>query len=439
MTGTLRTNSTNAILTMNEKEAENSQRLAEMIIQRGRPDKDSETQLFPLSLSSVGMRKSNLADLLDCLTPVATKSRREQDLLRFRANIQSILLGAVASAFSYRWLAISTRNENLKEDGLLGQFKFSRRRVEKILALLLDEGWLVMGRKGYLGKGTGNRRSKSSQYFAGDKLIRLFTSCLYEFDGAMELPTYHKFKDFSVELIPSPDTYDANEHILRRYNQHMSEHSWAMKGPTIRTFNETVCRGGRLYNRFQNLANRRIPLRKSTLIDGCPIAEPDFSCNHLRMAAALSGHELPADPYSALIEQVGGDPKKHRDVAKQFFTSCIGAKEIKQKNGMMTAAAKLPDKTKRIRIVTYKNLLEATNDLYPWIESNKIFFNDRGSQLQKYEGDIALKMIEWSVNENIPLLPVHDSFAVRNIDEERTRIMMDISWNQVVSGARLYR
>jgi hypothetical protein len=105
----------------------------------------------------------------------------------------------------------------------------------------------------------------------------------------------------------------------------MAAHSWAKKGPTTRAFSKNLERGGRLHNAFQNIVNRRVPIRKSTLLDGSPMAEPDFSCNHLRMASKLVGEDLSEDPYSDIVRAIGGDASIHRNSAKKFITVCINA------------------------------------------------------------------------------------------------------------------
>ena len=44
--------------------------------------------------------------------------------------------------------------------------------------------------------------------------------------------------------------------------------------------------------------------------------------------------------------------------------------------------------------------------------------------MQWLEGEIALKMLQWATEEQIPLLAVHDAFAVRDIDGTKTNTRM---------------
>ncbi len=78
-------------------------------------------------------------------------------------------------------------------------------------------------------------------------------------------------------------------------------------------------------------------------------------------------------------------------------------------------------------------MLEATEKLFPWVNKEKIFFNDAGARMQKLEGEIGLRMFKWALNEEVPMLSVHDAFAVKEKDEERTMERMNEEWIKVVN------
>lgn len=423
---------------MDTLEQENSKQLAELIIRNGTPDKDAETQLMSYSLEASGLRRRHMADLLTDLTAKATKSSNVGVITTHRNNIQSIMIGAIAAAFNYKWLAISTRSNNHTKEFTLGQLDFSRRRLERILPVLIEDGWLITGRRGFLSQ-SARTPSKSSQYFAGERLIRYFCDSLYRFSTPLEIESYHRFNNFPQGSSPDSSLFSSNEGVLRRYNRFMQEHSWAMKGPTVRTFSESTERGGRLHTNFQNIVNRRIPIRRSTLLSGKKIVEPDFSCNHFRMAAALVGEELPADPYAELIAAVGKDPTVYRNQAKAFITRCIGAKSLKQKGGLMQAAAKGTGQGEKTEMELFRALLSTTDKLFPWVTQESIFFNDVGAKMQKLEGEIGLGMLKWALSEKKPLLLVHDSCAVREEDGKVTKEKMQEEWKKVIENAKRQR
>jgi hypothetical protein len=411
-------------------ERRNSRELAQLIIDKGAPANDDSTQLLPYRLSDLSLRKSDLDDILDDLTSKVTQSRDKIVVNQHRSNIKHLLLGTLAAAFDFKNVAISTRTEHHHGDQLLGKLGFDRRRLQRILPVLIEEDWIRSTLHGY--RSTGSMPSKSSQYFAGEKLLNHFSDCLYEVENDMVLPCYHKFNYFPLGEAPALAFYEENEALLRRYNLFMAEHSWAKKGPTTRAFSESIERAGRLHNAFQNIVNRRVPIRKSTLLDGSPMAEPDFSCNHLRMASKLVGEDLSADPYSDIVRAIGGDESINRGMAKKFVTVCIGAISLKQKGGLMQKCSKEKNTTP-IPMNTFRAMLEATEKLFPWVNKEKIFFNDAGARMQKLEGEIGLRMFKWALNEEVPMLSVHDAFAVKEKDEGRTKERMNEEWLKVVN------
>jgi|TARA_R110000796_G_scaffold49296_1_gene117763 hypothetical protein len=411
-------------------ERSNSRELAQLIIDKGVPANDASTQLLPYRLSDLSLRKSDLDHILDDLTSKVTKSRDKTVVNQHRSNIKHLLLGTLAAAFDFKNVAISTRTEHHQGDQLLGKLGFDRRRLQRILPILIEEDWIRSTLHGY--RSTGSMPSKSSQYFAGEKLLNHFSDCLYEVENDMVLPCYHKFNEFPLGEAPALALYEENEALLCRYNLFMAEHSWAKKGPTTRAFSKSMDRAGRLHNAFQNIVNRRVPIRKSTLIDGSPMAEPDFSCNHLRMASKLVGEDLSADPYSDLVRAIGGDASINRNLVKKFITVCIGATSLNQKGGLMLECSRAKNTTP-IPTETFRAMLEATEKLFPWINKEKIFFNDAGARMQKLEGEIGLRMFKWALNEEVPMLSVHDAFAVKEKDKERTMERMKEEWIKVIN------
>ena len=417
-------------------ERSNSRELAQLIIMKGVPANDASTQLLPYRLSDLSLSKNDLDEILGDLTSKVTDSRDPKVINQHRSNIKHLLLGTLAAAFDFKNVAISTRTEHHQGDQLLGNLGFDRRRLERILPVLIEEKWIRHTLHGY--RSTGSAQSKSSQYFAGEKLINHFSDCLYEVENDMVLASYHKFNDFPMGEIPTLGRYEENEALLRKYNLFMVEHRWAKKGPTTRSFSRSIERAGRLHNSFQNIVNRRVPIRTSTLLDGSPIAEPDFSCNHLRMASKLVGEDLSADPYSDIVRAIGGDESKDRNMAKKFVTVCIGATSLKQKGGLMVECSKANNSTP-IPIATFRAMLEATEMLFPWVKKEKIFFNDVGARMQKLEGEIGLGMFQWAINEEVPMLSVHDAYAVKEKDEGRTKERMDKEWIKVINNNKQTR
>ena len=209
----------------------------------------------------------------------------------------------------------------------------------------------------------------------------------------------------------------------------MRDHSWAMKNPSSRSVKDFVGRSGRINNSYQNLANRRLPLRINTLLDGEAIKEPDFTCNHLYMASYLVGEDLPTDPYNYIAEET----VLSRDKIKAVITRCLGATSKQQKGLLIRDAHK--DSKVPMSADAFRAILSSIEKNYPWVESNHLFFNDIGTRMQWLEGEIGLDMLKWSTDSNTPLLAVHDAYAVRSFDEDTTyNKMLDVR-TQVLNRA----
>ena len=326
--------------------------------------------------------------------------------------------------------SIADKPIKLADGEYLNGLGFSRRRMQRIVDTLCEENIMYLGRKGFRDL-RPNETSKASQYYPTTKFIQLFSSSLYSTYGDFSDYEPLKFDRFEAADMPSATSVNEWQRILTRYNDFMSDHTWAMKNPSSRSLKDFVGRGGRINNYYQNLVNRRIPLRTSTLIDGEAIVEPDFSCNHLRMASYIVGEELPADPYSDIAKETG----LSRDKIKTVITKCFGAVTAGRSKGKLLRDSS-SDKRSPMSVDDFKAIRSSVEHNYPWITKDELFFNDVGTRMQWLEGEIALKMLQWATEEQIPLLAVHDAFAVRDIDGSNTNTRMLEVWKEVVEKAK---
>ncbi|AGG34387.1 hypothetical protein D521_1821 [beta proteobacterium CB] len=407
-------------------EEENSHQLTANLMQQPLPHNDDSTAIQLYKLSDFGLRKSQIGILLEGVLPLVVKSTRATDISLYRQNLRHIVFALVASVYRQEWLAISTRDIHYRSDARLGKLGFSRRRIQRILEVLIAEGYAIAGRVGYRHLGDPSL-SKCSQYFATAKLMEYFSGCLYEFQSEMLLDSYHEFNDFPEVTIPAIDMYSKNEALLKEYNRFMADHWWAKKGPTTRSFSKNLERGGRVNTAYQTIVNRRLPIRERTLLDGERIAEPDFSANHLRLSAALLGEQMPDDPYDAITTATGAT----RQQAKGFITRVLGCVSIRQKGGQIKSLYQ-PNKD-GLTADLYRSLLHAFYREYPWLESQQVFYNDTGARMQLLEGEIALKMFRWAIDTNTPLISVHDSFACKWYHEQHVWEAMQEFWIETVN------
>jgi len=110
----------------------------------------------------------------------------------------------------------------------------------------------------------------------------------------------------------------------------------------------------------------------------------------------------------------------------------MGASTLSQKGYLIANSHK---ETIPVSADEFRMVLASFEQNYPW--TNDIFFHDFGTRLQYLEGRIALYMMDWAVAEDVPLLAVHDAYAVKESDEERTYEYMQHAWNMTILEAKV--
>lgn len=284
-------------------------------------------------------------------------------------------------------------------------------------------------RKGFRG---ANGVSKASCYFPTARFIREFTHMLYtDFGGWDDLTDEYLYRFNKFEgAEPALSGFKDQIAILRNYNNFMREQSWAMKNPSYRGFSRSLERGGRIFNYYQNIAERRYKLRTKTLLNESPIMECDFNANHLWMFSYLCGEELTMkDAYEPIIQESGCE----RNKVKMALTKLLGCTS-KSQRGMATYNApkgKIP-----MECDEYKAIEAGALKVYPWLDTHNAFYNDTGAKMQTLEGEVSLKMMDWATENEIPMLVVHDAYAVNCHYSEITEEQMRQIRNTVLNSLR---
>jgi len=406
------------------------------ILNRKPPHPDETFPVLPMSSASFGVAGKGLSTLVEELLSDATQSNRI-DVKRSH----SLALGFLAHSLIhciFRWEAVALPQSSesyAKKNSHFASVGFTRRIAERCIRALAGEdgflddpnyGYMYRLRKGYRG---ANGESKASCYFPTVKFIKEFTHMLYtDFGGWDELTDeyLYRFNGFG-EHTPDYAHFKNGISVIRNYNNFMREHQWAMKNPSHRGFSKSINRGGRIFNYYQNIANRRYPLRRQTLLNGYPIIECDFNANHLWMFSYLCGEELKGDAYAPIIQASGCE----RNKVKMALTKLLGCSSKRQKGMAIHNApkGKVPmdcDEFRRIEASALKT--------FPWLNSHNAFYSDMGAKMQTIEGEVSLRMMRWATSNQIPMLVVHDAYAVNPQFSAETYEMMDHYRRSVLDG-----
>jgi DNA-binding transcriptional regulator YiaG len=175
--------------------------------------------------------------------------------------------------------------------------------------------------------------------------------------------------------------------------------------------------GGRAYGWWQSLPKAR---RRQLLINGEPVAEPDFEQMHASILYGERGLRLEGDAY-----ETGEFP---RDFAKLAFNVALNAKSFQ---GAIAALMNKPNwplsgrETARLLEVLKRRHAPIADDLH----SNK------GIRLMHLDSEITLKAVRECSRADIPALPVHDSMLTPQRHEGRVAEIMEKSAASVLGTA----
>lgn len=379
---------------MNIDQQNNAKTLAKQLIALKHPHIESTRAPIRARILYISSTDNPLGELVNDLKTKLISHKSSKYQHENEKNLLLIISNLILCTFSFEHLSLGTK---ITKGSYAYDLGLRREGVERITELLLAEDLLTKTRKGYLNNRTG-QVNKPSQYFPSDKFIELVGLYLYS-----EL---HNFDDYIAYEYKGDERWDENEtvnaNIVKTYNEFMREHTWAFKAPTVRKLGVLPFTEGRLYTPYQNIVNRRAPIRSKTLLDAQPIVECDFSANHPFLLSYLSGVTFSADFYSAIAAEAGVD----RMPVKSVVTKVIGSSK---KLSIQNMAYK---NEYGITADSVSKVLEAIKKLHPWFVDH--MFRNRGVYLQWLEGEVTIRMLDFAVKNEIPLINVHDAYAVNS-------------------------
>ena len=172
--------------------------------------------------------------------------------------------------------------------------------------------------------------------------------------------------------------------------------------------------GGRFYGLVIN--NLSPKLRKSILINGEPVAEPDFACLHTTMAYHKSGLEPPENPYKIEKSETLDNQEKalYRRAFKMALNILINAKTV----GKAKAAFNNEKiKNEELRKIDTNTIFNEVMEYHKPIAH--FFGSDFGIHAQLIDSQIMENiMYKLLLKMNIPMFPIHDSVLCKKSDEQ---------------------
>lgn len=179
-----------------------------------------------------------------------------------------------------------------------------------------------------------------------------------------------------------------------------------------RIFNVEVGNTGRLYH--SELQNIHEPCRKTVLIDGLETLEIDFSSLHLQMLIDMyykrSTVSMLGDLYQLPLTEEECLVDSNRAAVKQAFNTMLNCTT---KNSASAAVQQYLNKENKLcTIRSGWELVKRVEEAYSFLPLNVILWQSvpMAYVLQRKDSDIAMDLICFGVEQDVPVLPIHDSF-----------------------------
>lgn len=400
---------------------ENAQLLVKTILEAEPPPYTATAPILAYSTRSLG---NAFSDLETQLMPEIIKAKRGEAYEKHLKLLRLVLLNLVAVGFSHEQLTIpSTPRPGTY---LYDKFGFDQRRVNRIVEALENEGLV---NKVYFGTRWLNR---ARAYRSTEHILIPYCDFLYSHQGDFDAysPIRLDGEPHDGEVWWYSNT-DRDRDILTRYNDFMRQFIWARKDATYRSFGLTPYTASRVHTPYQTIVSRRVNIRKQTLFNGGPIAEPDFSANHLTLLSMIFDEQLPESPYDRVAEDTG----IKRSIIKLVLVRLMGANSERKYNNAKYSLER--DKQNPVSRRGVDAIRASFYKCIPFLKKHNLLCTGMGSKLQFFEGEIAMHMFDWCVDTQTPVINVHDAYACEEHNEERVERTMYAMREKVINDGRL--
>lgn len=313
--------------------------------------------------------------------------------------------------------------------------------IIKGVNMLADNGFIKM-KKGYQYK----NQARHTRIWATEKLNDLFNPL--EIDDIQFKPVdIVNLHDKNKKLIDYKDNSETMRvrNILRKVNivnsQFLAQFIFSDRGGMAHkmdtnlhaVYNCDFKHGGRLYtgtaDGYQGLSKEE---RLTILIDNKKTIELDFDGFHPRILYTWEGIQYDGDPYSAILPN---DPEL-RPIFKKVFLALLNAKD--EVDAVKVGNQYLYENRKYYKLMTKKNL-KIKNDIIPMFQKTHAriahyFCKGSGLRVMNLDSKIALDILKYFANKNIPILCIHDSFITYKYLKDELKKVMQAAYKRKTKG-----
>ncbi|MFV8249877.1 hypothetical protein [Bdellovibrio bacteriovorus] len=208
-----------------------------------------------------------------------------------------------------------------------------------------------------------------------------------------------------------------NEHLLKFKYTAIDKRFFPQ---LTRVFNLDLESGGRFYCHVYQSLSRKKGERQTIKIDERETVELDYKAMHPNILYALANATAPADPYSV--------PGFARDDAKVALNIMFNAETEKAALGAIQHNEKLSKRYSEEEAISLMQELVAHN-----LPIAQFLSSGAGVKLQFLDSKLCEAILLQAVEDNIAVLPVHDSFICQKQDEAYLARVMQEKAEQVLN------
>ena len=366
-----------------------------------------------------------------CILPAYSLDKKPSKISNKKQQFQ-ILVAHLALASTNRPLKLSLNKESFTGYKILSYF------VAFVISWLQETGRIeLLPGRNFSTKGSGWLTCTCpTEIFKAELLSKVIVRADPEIDPESNLIVLKGKRLIPGTKKKKPIKYYDDKHIkslketLRKFNRVNSQYRVVIndngkEAPVVTdlhvVFNEQLFKyNGRMYTGVFGYLSIPREDRLCLTIDGEKTVELDYSALHPRLLYSLIGIQYNDDPYKAVVPG-----NATREVMKKLLLALFNADEMTDVVGVGNEYLMKNSSLKKEFDATGFSVAQLV-DRFIKVHAPiaKYFLSNQGLQLMRLDSQIAYGVVEHFADQGKPCLPVHDSFIVRESDENELREVM---------------
>lgn len=282
----------------------------------------------------------------------------------------------------------------------------------------------------------GRKRSRNTALVLSDQLIdgllevEVPNVTIPEIEPIRWVIRDETFRDIPQSFVPDklPDEVQKNRNLLLAFNEFIRSYHVTVSRPNQREFHDCIAFNMKYYAEEMDLHSRinggryqhmKKDLRRSCLkINGESTVEVDISESHPTIVYALAGKPLSKEKLGTGYWLTDSEPAPYvRNVVKAGMACMLNSTDRVKAESAITHAANMGE-IDLYEIASAKKLVDKILDRHSEV-ADYFFRPDIGMKCMETEGKIMLETMRWGMQNDVPVLPLHDAAICRESDSKK--------------------